>query len=304
MHFVTLPSIPVHGAGLLIALVLTIALPHPVAAAESAAVPVDDLEEWLGADDAPEGISQESIGTSWRWRINTGLEYSEGDFGIAEKADAWVQSLSLRLGKGDWAFGVDGSYQWVSGPALNPLIFDDLSLFFEEYLETGSLFVQEKHDGFGDLRFSARYAPVEDLFDGWYPSMSIKVKVPVAADAFTTGKTDVTVSGDLTKVFGDLSVFTLASHTVRGGSVATGGRNTFAGSFGTDYRLGPAWGVGVSYDVRETRTVGGGLTSSVFGYGRYRINDRVSLLGYGSAGLDNKGPDTTVGLRMSIKGLW
>lgn len=153
--------------------------------------------------------------------------------------------------------GLTGSYQWVTGPALNPLIFDDLRLFFEDYLNTGSLFVQQSQKGFGDISVPTRYAPATASFNGWYPSIAVKVKLPVAKSALTTGKTDVTVTADIAKMFGRWSVFALASYTVRGDSAALPRRNTFAGSLGADYRINQDWSAGASYDVRETSSISG-----------------------------------------------
>jgi hypothetical protein len=47
-----------------------------------------------------------------------------------------------------------------------------------------------------------------------------------------------------------------------------------------------------------------GATSNAYGYGRYRVADKIALTGYVLAGFDRNSPAYGAGLQVSLLGVW
>jgi hypothetical protein len=256
-----------------------------------AAVNPDSLEYWLGpADDAPEPL---------HWRLSAGLDFSAGDYGLGERTEAWQQSMNLAASRGRWTVGASTSYQRVAGPALDLDIFAD-SIAFEDAPFTGDIFTRRTVKGLGDTTVALRYDITDVYTSGWLSSVAVRVKLPTAnaGAGLGSGRTDLTLAADTVRLLGRFSVFASGAYTWRGESSADPRRNTWSASLGADYRVNRLWRAGLAYDIRALSRPGSGNTSDVYAFARLRLTERLSLTGYGLAGLDRNSPDLSVGLRV------
>ena len=233
----------------------------------------DTLEYWLGPAQHEPVV----------WRVGARLEYSRYDIGGGIEAEGWQNFYALSGKRGGWTAGAGVSYQSFRVPDF--------------------LGGRRTLSGAGDTTLFLRYdidrvLPLKD----WYLSAAVRVKAPTAStrEGLGTGAFDEALSFDALKVIGDWAVFAYGGYTLRGG--ANSGRDTWNGAIGADYKAGPRWNTGLSYEWRErpfSKPV-----SSFYGYGRYRLTDSVSLTGYGIVGITGRRPDLSIGLQVAWFGLW
>ena len=227
--------------------------------------------------------------------FSTGVDYSSGRYGAAEKTNLLVVPLSVRAKTGQgFAFTatlpyirIDGPGGVVLGPGGEPL--------------PGVPTTSGKRDGIGDLSLGASYTlpssgPIEIGFGG-------RVKLPTSprSKGLSTGKADFSLSTDLTYTAGAVAPFVNLGYRILGDPAGTDLRNGPTASAGATVQLGNSSVLIGSYDYARASSAAAADAHELFGGLSAPVSKRLNLTGYGVAGLSKGSPDFGVGLLLTAK---
>jgi hypothetical protein len=248
----------------------------PTAPAHAAAIDADDGDDF--------GLS-----------FSTGADYSTGDYGAASKTKILVVPFSLRASVGQSRFTatlpylrIDSPGGVILGPDGNPL--------------PGVPTTSGVRKGLGDLSLGYTYSIPPANLGGLELDLGARVKLPTSADRrqLGTGKTDVTVSADLSYPMGLFSPFVTAGYRFLGDPAGVELDNGFAGSIGTTAQLGTTIAI-LSYDYTEASSALAEDSHELFGAVSTPVAERLDFTLYGIAGLSEGSPDVGVGALLTFK---
>lgn len=226
--------------------------------------------------------------------VSTGVDYSEGDFGTGTDTTVVVVPLSVRSTWDKFSISVsipyleiDGSSSVVGGGA-GPIIIDPTA-------------PTAKRSGIGDLSVRMRYNVLE--FAGAELSVNGRAKLPTGSQAkgLSTGKADFSGGVELAATTGVIQPFGEIGYRVLGDPDGVELENGIYGSVGTSVLMGGGI-VGIaSYDYVSSSVDTIEDTQSLFAGLVLPVSDKLSLTGYGTAGLSDSAADYGVGLLLSFK---
>lgn len=224
--------------------------------------------------------------------ITTGVDYSSGDYGTGTDTNILVAPVSARIGAGDLRFSasipyvrIEGSGNIVGGDG-GPVVIDPNA-------------APTTRSGIGDLTLGANYAIPEDRF-GLGVDVGARVKLPTAETGLGTGKTDVSLSGELSRTFGTVTPFVQAGYRIMGDPDGLDLNNVWFGSVGASASLGRSVLL-ASYDYRQATNALVSDSQEVFGAFSTPVSKALNLTLYGSAGLSDGAPDFGIGAMVTIK---
>ena len=136
------------------------------------------------------------------FKFETGVNYSRGDYGLAQDTEVFAVPVSLSYENSDWV--LRGSLPWLSikGPA--------------SVIEGGGIPVRptaNSESGFGDLTGSLTYKFMHDP-DQPMVSLTGRVKFPTGSESrgLSTGETDYYAQIDALQTFGKVTPFVTAGY--------------------------------------------------------------------------------------------
>jgi hypothetical protein len=155
--------------------------------------------------------------------------------------------------------------------------------------------------GLGDMSVAIAYS-LDLGSDAWFDTTA-KVKIPSASvrKGLGTGKTDVTLQGELGKDFGPIGVYASGRRKFAGSSTASPLRDTWGAGGGTSYKISDGAAIGLDYDWQQASFRGGTPSSEVTAWSSLRLAKRLSLYVYGSAGTNRGSADAAGGLSLSYR---
>lgn len=227
--------------------------------------------------------------------LSTGLDYSTGDYGQAEKTEILVVPFTMRATTGNLALTgsipylrIDGPGGVVVGPGGQPL--------------PGVPTTSGKRSGVGDLSLGATYTLPPETLGGLEVGLGARVKLPTAARSrqLSTGKTDYTLSADISYAIGNVSPFVNLGYRILGDPDGVDLRNGPTASIGATALVGKATLIG-SYDYARAITPLVDDSHELFGGLSAPLGSRVTLTGYGVAGMSKGSPDFGAGLLLTVK---
>ena len=227
--------------------------------------------------------------------FTTGVDYSSGNYGLADKTKILVVPIVARLLAGDVA--VTGSIPYVRletpggvvlGPDGNPI--------------PGVPSAGGKTNGFGDVSLGAKYTVPEKLVGGVDLSVGGKVKLPTASKSkgLTTGKTDFAATIEAGYTFGTVSPFLEVGYRWLGDPTGVDLRDGPTLSVGSSFAFGQTVVI-TSYDYARSATASTKDSNELFGGVAVPVGKRLTLTGYGTKGLSNGSPDFGFGLLVTAK---
>ena len=156
--------------------------------------------------------------------------------------------------------------------------------------------------GVGDASLGATVSLPSDRLAGFEVDLGGRVKLPTSqrSKGLGTGKTDVSVSADVSYPVGAWSPFVTLGYRMPGDPEDVPLKNTFTASAGASLAVGRTILIG-SYDYAEASSPAAKDSHELFGAVNTPITDRVSWTGYGTAGLSKGAPDFGVGVLFSLK---
>lgn len=227
--------------------------------------------------------------------FSTGIDYSSGDYGLEEKTDILVIPFSLRATTGNLALTaslpylrIDGPGGVVVGPGGEPL---------PGVPTEGGI-----RKGVGDLSTGVTYTIPAEALGGAELGLGARVKLPTASKSrqLSTGKTDVTVSADLSYPVGTVVPFVNLGYRFLGDPEGFDLRNGPTASVGSSFQLGTAVLI-TSYDYARAISPLSEDSHEIFAGLSGPVTSALTLTGYGVVGLSNGSPDFGVGLLVTAK---
>jgi hypothetical protein len=228
--------------------------------------------------------------------FSTGLDYSSGRYGAAERTEILVVPLSMRTKTGPVAVSatlpwirIDGPGGVVIGPGGEPL--------------PGVPTTGGRRDGLGDLSLGASYTIPGDVLGGLELGFGGRVKLPTSPrrKGLSTGKADVSVSTDLTWNAAGVAPFVNLGYRFLGDPAGTDLRNGPTASAGATVQLGRSSVLIASYDYARASSRTSHDAHELFAGVSAPVSSRFNVTGYGVAGLSKGSPDVGVGLLLTAK---
>lgn len=154
--------------------------------------------------------------------------------------------------------------------------------------------------GLGDVSVALGYGL--DLGTLAQLDLGARIKVPTASRAkgLGTGKTDVTLSGTLSRRVGPVTLWGGARRRFVGKAVGLRLRDTWGVSGGLSLRASSAISLGVDYDWQQSVT-GRRPFSELTGWAGVSLNQRLRLNAYAGAGLNQRSANFLGGLSLTWK---
>lgn len=227
--------------------------------------------------------------------FSTGIDYSTGDYGLAEDTDILVVPFSLRATTGNLAFtasipyiSIDGPGGVVIGPGGEPL--------------PGVPTTSGKRSGIGDLSLGTTYTIPAAAMGGLELALGGRVKLPTSpqSEQLSTGETDFSVSADASYAFGNVIPFVNVGYRWLGDPTGVDLRNGPTASIGSSFQFGRSVLI-ASYDYARASSRLAEDSHEVFAGLSTPVSSALTLTGYGIAGLSQGSPDVGVGLLITAK---
>jgi len=232
--------------------------------------------------------------------FTTGADYSVGDYGAAANTKILLVPFSLRATTGRLRLSatlpwlrIDGPGYIVGGAEGGPIVIDP-----------NSPAPRTVRSGIGDVTFGATYGLLQQDKAGIDLDIGARVKLPTASRSkgLSTGKTDVSVSADISRSFGNVTPFVTLGYRMPGDPTGFDLKNSASVSVGSSFVAGKSVVI-VSYDYSGRTSAFSDPSHSLFGALAVPVTKRITLTGYGTAGLSNGAPDYGVGMLLTLKAL-
>lgn len=254
------------------------------------------------SDDAPMPNVQIDNRTSLGgFSISAGPAFWSGDFGGPTTSDIFVAAVSLRYDSGPlrtWAtlpyMRVESDGVLFAGTDGGPILVDTTRPSPEGRVR----------DGLGDITVGATWSALEGRADGLAVDLTGRLKLPTASDGsgLSTGKTDVSLSADVSKPVGGVVPFVSAGYRFLGDPDGYDLRNTVSASAGLTLPLAETADTVLllSYDYDESATRFVDDSHALFAAISGTIGGGFTWTGYGSAGLSDGTSDFSIGALVSF----
>ena len=231
--------------------------------------------------------------------VTTGVEFTSGKYGEAEKTDTLMIPLLVKYETGPWT--AKFNLPWIRTKGVVNRETGELG--------DGTSRQSQIQSGLGDLTASVFYSILEPSSAAIGLDVGGKVKFATADSRkclLTTGKTDYSAQIEMYTVAGAFTPFLGFGWTKKGDPVrrdvdcvSTGERidfkNPWFASAGFSYKISSATTAGLSYDYRRKIISDGDPVSEATIFVTGRLAPNVKLQGYGIVGFSENSPDWGVG---------
>ena len=221
-----------------------------------------------------------------RVTASTGFDYTQGKYGTDSTSKDWYFPLSVKVEYDAFAAKLTIPFLIANGVGVNR----DLPS------------VSASGSGLGDISLRASYTwtpeslrlPVVELIG------RIKFASADSKKGLGTGENEYTIQIDIDHYFGDISPFATVRYRFVEESPDFDLHNAWFASFGFGYQLRKTLGTGISYDWRQSASVGQRDSHELVPYIYIGLGHRVNLEPYFSIGLSKNSPDFGVGTVISV----
>ncbi len=243
-----------------------------------------DVEERVGA----------SVTDSGSITFSTGLDFSTGHYGEAQRTDILVAPLVLRLAATDW-LSVSASSAYVRISGANVVLGPD-----GEPLP-GFPVANTTRQGIGDLALGATLS-IPTGESPWLIDVTMRTKLPTAARSrgISTGKADFSAGIDISYLVGKIAPFAALDYRIAGDPAGFNLRNTISTSVGATIITGKK-AVILSYDYEQAISAFSKDGHSLFAAYSAPVAKGLNLTLYGSAGLSSGSAAFESGLLLSLR---
>lgn len=225
--------------------------------------------------------------------MTTGIDYSSGKYGQAEKTNITYVPLTAKYEVDRWSF--KGTLAWLTIDGPGGVTGDGT------VVDNGT---DERaiESGFGDIVASATYSALQLEQQKFYVDVGAKVKLPTASErkGLGTGKTDYAVSVDLYKTFDRFTLLGTLGYKVFGDPAGVDLNNVWFGTVGGVYKLDQKNSAGLTVDMREATTESSTKLLEYTLFYSYKFNDTYKLQTYLSAGDTRSSADFGGGAMLGI----
>lgn len=254
-------------------------------------------QDQRGSGAAEHNEARDRSSPDWRLYLSSGLTYSTRKLD-GERTDYYRTPLTVRISNGRLRLSASMPYLIIKG-ANNVLGDSDEEVDDNTSGATG----RSTRKGFGDVTLSARYRIPASSLNGFELDLMSRVKLPTASKrkGLTTGETDFTVGGELSRELGSVEPFASLQYRLNGDPPGRDYRNTIATSVGASTSLGNKSRASLSYDYSQSRVRGRSGAHSLEAGMTTRLAKRLSLGGFGAVGLSQRAPDYRVGSTITAR---
>ncbi|MEW6575084.1 MAG: hypothetical protein AB1408_01870 [Pseudomonadota bacterium] len=225
-------------------------------------------------------------------QINTGIDYSSGDYGDVEDTDYLSVPVGIKYQADRFYVKAAISYVHAEGPSgVIPGEGGGTST-------PGG--ATTSRSGLGDLWLTAGYSlPIAETT--WFDFVG-KAKLPTASESkfLGTGSTDFTAQGELLHSFGDVSIAAYGGRRFNGKSDILALRDVWLAGGGIYFGANDLT-IGLDYDWREGATLTSPDVSEATASLTYKLNDKLRLQGYGYTGFADGSPDLGGGVQLLFR---
>ena len=225
-------------------------------------------------------------------QINTGIDYSSGDYGDVEDTDYLSVPVGIKYQADRFYVKAAISYVHAEGPSgVIPGEGGGTST-------PGG--TTTSRSGLGDLWLTAGYSlPIAETT--WFDFVG-KAKLPTASESkfLGTGSTDFTAQGELLHSFGDFSIAAYGGRRFNGKSDFLALRDVWLAGGGIYFGANDLT-IGLDYDWREGATLTSPDVSEATASLTYKLNEKLRLQGYGYTGFADGSPDLGGGVQLLFR---
>lgn len=223
--------------------------------------------------------------------VSSGLDYSTGKYGSAQKTDTVYVPLIGKYETGLWTFRVTLPWVSITGPGGVVGSGSD-RVTVDGIVRTR----RTTESGLGDIVTGASYTAFEQA--GWVIDLGAKIKwgTGSASRGLGTGKEDLTVQADVYRSFGPSSIFTTLGYKRMGDPDGLEFRNPVFASVGVAHRISTGTTAGLSYDWRDRLRPTSAQIQEITAFISHRLSDDWKAQAYAVTGFSDASPDFGVGV--------
>lgn len=227
--------------------------------------------------------------------VTTGADYSSGKYGTTSKTKILIAPVTAAVKTDGWRLSATLPYLRIDGPAGVVIGPDGRPL-------PGVPTVSGVREGLGDLSLAGTYTVPEDLTNGFTVDLTGRVKFPTSkkSEHLGTGKTDYSVSADVSYPIGNWAPFVTVGYRMPGDPAGVNLKNSVSTSVGTSLAVQKTVFI-ASYDYTEASSPLAKDSHELFGAASAPLTDRINWTFYGIAGLSDGSPDYEAGLLLTFK---
>jgi hypothetical protein len=220
-------------------------------------------------------------------KLDTGLVYARGTYGLPTNTDIFMALVSPTYETPDWRLQASFPYIWLRGPA-------------SVVGNAGTVATSRSEHGIGDATLAAtrKFAAA----DGWFPSFGAKIKLPTADDAkgLGTGRTDLSLEGDVAKKFGDITPYATLGYQFLGRSAQYPMKDGLFGTLGFVTNLTDQTVFGLAGNWRQPTISGGASAQELMAFVQQKITGDSHLQFFVLHGFTDASPTLAVGATLGL----
>lgn len=218
-------------------------------------------------------------------KLDTSLVYARGTYGLPTDTDIFMALVTPTYETPDWRLQASLPYIWLSGPA-------------SVVGNAGTSATSRSEHGVGDATLAATRkftAP-----DGWFPSFGAKVKFPTADDAkgLGTGRTDLSLEGDVARKFGDLTPYATLGYQFLGRTTAYPMKDGLFGTLGFVTNVTDQTVTGLAGNWRQPTISGGSSAEELMWFVQQKFSGNSHLQVFVLHGFSDASPTLAAGVTL------
>lgn len=217
------------------------------------------------------------------WKVEAGLNYVTGDYGLAQDTDVWVQTTSIYYEQDAWRFQAMVPLVSISGPA--------------SVVGSVGRANTAKERGLGDVTFAATYKLTDAATGQSNFDFTARVKLPTAdeGDGLGTGKVDSYVEVNYHNTFGTVTPFATLGYRFLGSSGAYPLKNGFYTTVGVATPLSEQTTGGLALTWRERIVNNADDATEAMAFVSHQLDSQWKLQGYVLTGFTDASPNLGLG---------
>jgi hypothetical protein len=229
------------------------------------------------------------------FELSAGLDYSTGTYGGVQDTTMFYAPVTARLKGERWRVDVTVPFLEIEGPANvfgapgGPII-----------VEPDGTMPIETRSGLGDVVVGGTFS-LGGGGDVPWVDLTMKTKLPTAAEGLGTGELDYSAQVDLYQVVNEkLTLMGSIGYQVLGDMEDFDLEDGVLAMVGLNVKPSTKTDVGFLLDYRQTAVEGFDDQIAAVPYACWRMSEHLGLTAYGTAGLTDMSPDFSVGFQLTF----
>jgi hypothetical protein len=229
------------------------------------------------------------------FELSAGLDYSSGTYGGVQETTMFYAPVTARVRGERWRVDVTAPFLEIEGPANvfgapgGPIV-----------VEPDGTAPIETRSGLGDVIVGGTFS-LGGGGDLPWVDVTVKTKLPTAADGLGTGELDYSAQVDLYQVVNEqLTLMGSIGYQVLGDPDEFELEDGVLAMVGLNVKPSTKTDLGFLIDYRQTAVEGFDDQIAAVPYACWRMSEHLGLTAYGTAGLTDMSPDFSVGFQLTF----